>query len=444
MIEHAKANMARGRSRIDALAGAVSVQRIEALICTGSPGLYRVIVFFAVQHVYSLAELGRTASSMSIAQIVGFFTAIGWATLILVRVPGATTRRDAIAAFYGVAAMSLVTTVVCTLLGLVFSMSKVIPFDLPAFLALLWGWTAYQVARHYFVALKRYRAAIAFDIVLIVGSSVMLAACHRGGLSAASALAVALGAIAIAMFAGIGRPALQMLPRRLDSKGLQFGLTNLLSGGIALIFVPAATVMCGAAFAGLLSLLSSVTAVGMLLPRAISMMQLVEIAKRKAAAASLDESLRTMSRSIGWCNGVTLVCNIVLVLVLATAQIHGATRQTGVVVAGLLLTVQCAVGMMGIANSSVMMVFEQGAATAKINVITTSAFALLVLPCYTYGGQPGFTMILCSAIAVTVWRNWLVQSRARVVYRQYLNSCRPAADPHANGQSHLPGYGAPR
>ncbi|WP_454827080.1 hypothetical protein [Paraburkholderia xenovorans] len=435
--------MRRG-PRIDALAGAVSVQRVEALICTGSPGLYRVVVFFAVQHVYSLAELGRTASSMSIAQMVGFFTAIGWATLILVRVPAATTQRGAVAAFYGVAVMSFFTTVVCTLLGLAFATSKVIPFDLPAFLALLWGWTAYQVARHYFVALKRYRAAIAFDIALIVGSGVMLAACQRGGLSAASALAAALGTIAIAMFAGIGRPALQMLPRRLDSKGLQFGLTNLLSGGIALIFVPAAKVMCGAAFAGLLSLLSSVTAIGMLLPRAISMTQLADLAKRKAAAASLDESLRMMSRSIGWCNGATLGCNVVLVLLLATAQIHGVTHQTGAVVAGLLLTVQCAVSMMGIANSSVMMVFEQGAATAKINVITTSVFALLVVACYAYGGQPGFTMILCSAIAVTVWRNWLVQNRARVVYRQYSNFCRLATDPNTNGQLHPQSHGAPR
>src|SRR5258708_2047077 len=50
---------------------------------------YRVITFFAVQHIYSLAELGHTASSMAIAQMLGFFTAIGWAALVLVRVPGA-------------------------------------------------------------------------------------------------------------------------------------------------------------------------------------------------------------------------------------------------------------------------------------------------------------------------------------------------------------------
>ncbi|MFM0294053.1 MULTISPECIES: hypothetical protein [Paraburkholderia] len=426
MTEHAKATTVRHRSRIDTLASAVSVQRIEALICTGSPGLYRVVVFFAIQHVYSLAELGRTASSMSIAQMVAFFTAIGWATLILVRVPAATTERSAVSAFYHVGAMSLVTTVLCTVLGLGIAVSKVIPFDLCAFLALLWSWTAYQIARHYFVALKRYRAAIAFDVALIGGSAGTLAIFRYAGLSAAAALATGLGLIAIAMFVKIGRPDLQMLPRKLEIEGLQFGLTNFLSGGIPLIFVPAATVMCGAAFAGMLSLLSSGIAIGMLLPRAISMMQLADLAKRKAAFLSLDESLRRMSRCINWCNGAMLVCNVILVLLFTARQARDASFPTGVVLAGLLLAIQCAVGMTGVANSSVMMIFEQGAVTAKINVLTALAFALLVAPCYASGALTGFAMILCSAIVITVWRNWLIRRHAHLIYHQYLTRCRLA------------------
>ncbi|MFC6948750.1 hypothetical protein ACFQI9_29745 [Paraburkholderia dipogonis] len=234
---------------------------------------------------------------------------------------------------------------------------------------------------------------------------------------------MALGAIAIAMFVRIGRPALEVLPKRLDTEGLQFGLTNFLSGGIPLVFVPAATVMCGTAFAGMLSLLSSVTAIGMLLPRAISMTQLADFARRKAASLSLDDSLRTMSRNIGWCNGAMLVFNVILVLLLAARPVHGATHQSGVIVAGVLLAIQCAVGMMGIANSSILMVFERGGSAAKINVFTTSAFALLAVPCYAYGGQSGLVMILCAAIAVTVWRNWLIRSCARQIHSQYVNLC---------------------
>lgn len=444
MTERAKAWTVRRLFRIGALAGALSAPRIEALICTGSPGLFRVVVFFAVQHVYSLAELGRTASSVSIAQMVAFFTAIGWATLILVRVPAATTERSAVGAFYHIAAMSLVTTVLCTVLALALAVSKVMPFDLFGFTALLWGWTAYQVARHYFVALKRYRAAIAFDVALMSASAMILAMFRYAGLSAAAALATGLGLIAIAMFVKIGPPELQMLPRQLESEGLQFGLTNFLSGGIPLIFVPAATAMCGAAFAGILSLLSSVIAVGMLLPRAISMMQLPDLAKRKAAFLCLDESLQGMSRSINWCNGAMLVCNVILVLLFAARQAHDASFRTEVTLAGLLLATQCAVGMMGVANSSIMMVFEQGAVTAKINVKTASAFALFATPCYISGARTGFTMILCSAIAITVWRNSLIRRNARARYDQYLTHCRSVAASNINVQLQSIACGAPR
>ncbi|MDW9247415.1 hypothetical protein [Burkholderia cepacia] len=32
--------------------------RLEALVCTGAPGLYRVLTFWVVQRIYSLDELG--------------------------------------------------------------------------------------------------------------------------------------------------------------------------------------------------------------------------------------------------------------------------------------------------------------------------------------------------------------------------------------------------
>lgn len=409
-----------GRLKRSSWGSVLSAQSIEALICTGSPGLYRVVVFFAVQHIYSLAALGRMASSMSIAQMAGFFTAIGWATLILVRVPGAEDRHAAVASFYRVVWMSFVTTVACTVLAIAIHLATSADFELSSFLYLLWGWTGYQITRHYFVALKRYRIAILYDVALIVGSCVVLAFFRTIGFSSSAALAVVLGAIACGMLLTIGRPVIRVQPKYLDVEGLQFGLTNFLSGGISLIFVPAAKVMCGPVFAGMLSLLSSVTALGMLLPRAISMMQLAELAKRKAALLSLDDSLGMMRRSIGWCNGLMFAMNVILVGMLASSSIHQVDR-VAVTIAGLLLAVQCAVSMMGIANSSVMMVFEQGAMTARINVVTTAAFGLLATAFYAYGKEAGFSLIICSAIGAVVWRNWLIARRARDTYREYVD-----------------------
>lgn len=395
------------------------VKRFEALLCTGSPGLYRVVTFFAVQHIYSLAELGQVASNLSIAQMAGFFTAIGWATLILVRLPGAANEQAAVDAFYPLVRMAVTTALAVSLASIALALSGLIHFDVWGFVALLCGWTAYQLARHYFVAQRRYRTAVAFDVALIVSSGLLLWLCRRQGLSPSCALAAAFGITSAGMFTAIGLPSRGAWLNAFDVKGLQFGLTNFLSGGVSLVFVPAATFMCGASFAGMLSLLASVTAVGLLLPRAISIAQLPELAKRRKAGRPFDNTLRAMRRSINWSNGVVLAINIALVVCMTFWHVRDGAGRAAVMIAGLLLAIQCAVGMMGIVGSSVMMAFEKGADTARINVATTATFAILGALCLWYGGQVGFLFMLLSAVAVAGLRNWLVCRRAADVCRQY-------------------------
>ena len=378
-----------------------------------------MVTFFAVQRIYSLAELGHLASIMSVAQMAAFFTAIGWATLILVRLPGAADERAAVDTFYPLAAMAVVTTLAVTLASTVPKLSGLFRFDFPGFVSLLWGWTAYQVARHYFVAHKRYRTAVLFDVALIAGSGSLLYVGQGSGWPPSYALAMALGLTAAGMFIAIGLPSRGAWWRRFDMKGLQFGLTNFLSGGMALVLVPAATLMCGAAFAGMLSLLASVTAVGMLLPRAISIAQLPELARCKSAGLPFGDTLRHMRRSIGWSNGAVLAINVVMVAGMTVWRVSDGGERTAVMVAGLLLAGQCAVGMMGMVGSSVMMAFEKSADTARINLVATGTFAGLFVLCVGWGGQAGFLLVLVSAIAVTGLRNRLVCGKAAEVYRQY-------------------------
>ncbi|MDW9249895.1 putative membrane protein [Burkholderia cepacia] len=182
--------------------------------------------------------------------MIGFFTAIGWATLILVRVPAADGKRAARNAFYSLVSMAAWTAAAATLACVLVSATGLVAFDLGGVIALLWGWSAYQLARHFFVSYRCYRITIAFDCLLIAGSCAMLWVGARHGYASAPCLAVALIVSAVAMFAAIGVPERHVFSMRIDAKGLQFGLTNFLSGGIVLVIVPAAKAMCGASFAG--------------------------------------------------------------------------------------------------------------------------------------------------------------------------------------------------
>lgn len=397
------------------------VRRLEAIVSTGTPGLYRVVSFLLLQHVYSLAALGRTGSSMAIAQMVGFFTAIGWATLILVRLPAATDRRSRTDQFYALTFQGLATTIGCTLLcvGLSGFVAPSTHFDVGSFISLLWGWTTYQLARHYFIALKRYREAIVFDVALMLMSALSLLVCKRFGIPSSHALAVALVAGAIAMFSVIGLPSRRAIARTFDFKGFQFGLTNFLSGGPPLVFVPAATAMCGATFAGMLSLLSSLSAVGQLLPRAISLTQLPELARRRATHEPLEGTIRSMGRSIAYSNIIVSLLNAVAVFIVAFQKTPEPTMRWTAVMAGMLLTLLCAVGVMGLVSSNTVAIFEKASASVRINVTTTVLFAVLFGASTWVGGRVGFMLVLCSAIGITVLRNTMLKTCANDACSDY-------------------------
>ncbi|WP_241300148.1 hypothetical protein [Burkholderia stabilis] len=407
--------------------------RLEALVCTGAPGLYRVLTFWLIQRICSLDELGHAASNLSIAQMIGFFTAIGWATLILVRVPASDGKLAARGAFYALVSMAGWTAVAATLACMLVSATGLVEFDLGGVVALMWGWTGYQLARHFFVSYRRYRITIAFDCLLIAGSCAALWVGARHGASASLCLAVSLVAVAVAMFAAIGAPVRHAFSMRIDVKGLQFGLTNFLSGGIALVIVPAANAMCGASFAGMLSLFSSLTSVGNLLPRAISIAQLPELVKRKKDKAPLDATLGAMRRNIDLSNLVVLVANLVMVVGLTYRYGLGDNGAYAVLAGGVLLAIQCAAGVLGVVSSNVMMVFEQSAATARINIGTSVLFIALLGGCVALGGEAGFFCMMGAAVVVTLIRNAVVVMHARRVRAAYTESVRAtdAADPKA-------------
>jgi hypothetical protein len=261
----------------------------------------------------------------------------------------------------------------------------------------------------------------------------MLQVGARHGYSASLCLALSLIVAAVAMFVAIGVPTRGVFSTRLDMKGLQFGLTNFLSGGIALVTVPAAKAMCGASFAGMLSLFVSATAIGNLLPRAISIAQLPDLVKRKKDKVPLDTTLGAMRRDIGLSNLVVLVVNLAMVAGLTyRVGMDGADRYT-TLAGGVLLAIQCAAGVLGVVGSNVMMAFEKSAVTARINIGTSALFIALLGGSVAIGGEAGFFCMLTSAVVVTLVRNGIVVLHARRVCSAYAESVRAIDVPVASG-----------
>jgi hypothetical protein len=395
--------------------------RAEALLCTGMPGAYRVIVFVALQHVYSLEALGHTASEFSLAQLAGFFTAIGWASLILVRVPIAENRRAAVNAFYTVASMAALTTIAVCCIALIVGYLLPDLVNAPSFVSLLCGWSTYQLARHFFISQKSYRTAVLFDLLLIGCSFVALYSCASQGVSSSVAVAVALLSVSFVMFATIGAPGRDALRRRFDAKGLQFGMTGFLSSGVNSLFVPLASVTCGANFAGGFSLVSSITSVAVLLPRAISTTQLPDLAKLVASNRSIESTLKRMHRAVRRSNIGVLCMNALLVTALMYSGLHGIEphHRSALFVAGLLLSIQYAIAMSSAVPSNVLMIFENAGAVARVNLKNTAGFAAACALLVSTGGKFGFLSVLSIAIIAAGIRNRSIAKLGRRATESY-------------------------
>jgi hypothetical protein len=400
------------------------LRRFEVLVSTGSPGLYRVLIFFIVERIFSLSELGKAASGMAGAQIASYATAVGWLTLALVRLPAVSTRREAVETFYQFASMSLLTTLLVSLFAAGAARMNLLPFGLSSFLWQLWGWTSYQMGRHYFVAFRSYRTIITLDALLIVLTIGALQAFHFLRWSPATAIGLALIAIASIMFALIGIPATLPNVKRFEGKGLEFGFTNLLSGGISLVIVPAAEKLCGASFAGLVSLLASITAIGMLLPRAVSLAQLPLLARLKGDRKEIGGIVGEMKRAILLSSFGTFAANLGFVFAIVIWKTTDEHQRLLGVVCGVFLCVQCSVGVLGTVNSNVMMVFERSRQSAVINIKTGLMFIFIAIGAIYCGGQTGFLILMSGVLLVLVVRNAFIKNDARHISKKYHHSIR--------------------
>jgi hypothetical protein len=389
------------------------VGKAEAIVATGMPGFYRVIAFMGVERIYSLGDLGRAASAFSVAQILAFFSAIGWASLILVRIPAARDRDERVERFYELLRMGTVSVLLIGAVVLLWTRFFARNISGPEIVAILVGWTFYQLSRHYFLAQREYRRVIVYDLILLVLTATFVVLLHKAGMTAGWPLGGALAAVGALMMVNIGLP--KRLPGRwsFELKGLEFGFTNFLSGGVALSLVPIANLTDGARFAGVISLIASFGAISALIPRAISMYRLPELSRLVSVGQPLTDLTARTFREISLACGATFIVNGAIVLGIVFYE-GTAGRFWYALICGLAICAQGCISMLGMAHSSVLMVREESRESVVINLISCSTFIAALGIFYVAAGGLNFAFVLAVCIAVTVARNLMLKRRSSI------------------------------
>lgn len=362
----------------------MKLERIEAIISTGLPGLYRVIVFLAIQITFNSSQLGNIASSFTTAQILGFFSAIGWSSILLTRLPRLSSKEQKNEELNRILIMALATALLIVIILVQLALLTGNLYGAFEISSLLIGWTVYQIPRHYLIAEKLYRKAIFLDILLlsITTLSISISTSEIGVVASISSSLAICGA---ALYFHLQKGAFGNITKlKFEKIGLEFGLANFITGGIALSIIPASKAFSDPEVTGLLSLFLSISSISWLIPRALSLNNLpaltIELNERKHSSLILQE----LKRQITTANIATTIACIFLIALFYLYSPGG--KSTTFLVLSSILTLQGTLTTQSIINSNILMCLEKSKSSLKISgitfviYITLSILAVSTLP----------------------------------------------------------------
>lgn len=393
------------------------LRRLEVLAVTAAPGGQRLVHLALVQLACGTEALGRFANDLSIAMMLGLFSAVGWSALVLARVPVAAPGQAAPVMFGLARGALLFTLLACLPLPLLASLGWV--FE-PGWTALLLvGWTAYTLIRHFGLALGHYRILLVLETLLVtVLGAGLLGLGARQPLMAYAAFALPtalLGAAGLVLLILRSRApgSATALPRGSARTAAEQATLNLVSGGMSMILVPLTVQLAGERYGGLVALIGSLTSVLLLFPRALSFNALPALARalRQQGAAEARALLEALRRNLFRVNSGL---SVVAALAWAGMATWGERPDLSLAGASLIFTLQLAsfyVSQLVLPEANYLQTVEETRLPLQVNLASLALFAaacagvMVLLPRGAVAVQGLFGVLL----GATLFRNLLLR-----------------------------------
>ncbi|WP_296283777.1 hypothetical protein [Pseudomonas sp.] len=387
------------------------ISRAEPVFATGLPGAHRVIIFFIIQSFFSRETLGSVSSWLFIAQIAGFFTAIGWSSLILVRIPKSASSRVEAQETANLSWMSIISLAITV--SIILFTGKILnaPLDAVYISLLLGGWTTYQTTRHYLIAKRKYKRIITLDLIIITSTAISLSITKNTfGIIFAISLPMFLAGIAntgIILY----KERIRTITIKFEPKGIEFGFTNFLSGGIPLSIVPLALHFDDSKTAGAIAIFLSISAIAILIPRAISLHQISEISRSMATSGNIETLIPRMSRHILISNTLTTILNSLMAIYLITTNEEGLTYAQAVTL--FILVIQNFISTQSLVDSNILMSAERSRFMLIMNLPLSTVFFSTAAILYIIKPQHSLIIICFTMLLLTITRSIATRAYAR-------------------------------
>mgnify|MGYP006100771781 CR=1 FL=1 len=157
------------------------MNKFFVLLVTAMPGLQKLIIFILSERLLSVSALGEFSSDYSILLVLSFLNSVGWAGLIMVRVPKLQSMDEH---RYLFKVLETCTAYYLLSLGIIFILHHYgMITDLINAALYSFAWMIYQIVRHYRLAKGDYGRILISDIVILIIFTVLMAIIQRPLLS---------------------------------------------------------------------------------------------------------------------------------------------------------------------------------------------------------------------------------------------------------------------
>lgn len=353
--------------------GSKIIDKLFLIVSAGMPGLYKLIVYWFVSEEYGLSVLGELSAEFSIAQIIGFVTALGYCAIVLVNVSGVEENLKN-KEFNILKSESnfiiLVLTIISAPIVLAFGIDKIHYLN-TVLMVVFWGW--YQLARHYCFARKSYRDIVFSDVVVLFVTVLVI---HYGlhpiyGLI----LGHVLGFIALSFISD-----LNLIPgiKKPDHVGsaMKYSAGNLLSNGV-LISIPVFAAQWGdLKLAGFISLILSLMNIATLLPRALALERIAGLSMTYRANNGLNKT-EIKDKSINYINLVLVFLNVVVACVYSYITDINLNLDNYVIMVG--IATYLYFNNAGLKAANILMVTKNEGILLRTNMVSVFVYGVICL-----------------------------------------------------------------
>lgn len=358
-------------------------------LITGAPGAIKLISIFIIEKIAGTEELGIILSDFSIVNLLAYFTAIGFSSILLARSSSSLNVHELFGIMVGFLYASL-PFLACGFLVIFFLYEiGILTYSLSAALFLS-GFTVYQFIRHGFMGQQSYGKIATIEIVIFCSTILTGAYVYKVGNNFPLVLWLPLVFVSVVwvlywLVVSINNSRKFLIHQKnIVKNSSYFGMANFLSGGMYLLIVPIAMKYESSYYAALIGVLVNLTAISMLVSRALTNLYLPKIARAKSENSyeEVVDLLVIFRRLVFFAAFVLAGLLLIIISIYGEKYYPQMFGLDGAIVLVWAVIISVSIGQLFLPENSWIVVEEQGKYSFLLNLYCFIVFCATVIGLY--------------------------------------------------------------